>query len=83
MIDKDWLPYIDSYIAYLYNIGNMHCPSRFKVITGLSLAPWIDSYFGSATIKKVIVSLASDEEDDYEENTMMMLEKCAAEDDES
>ena len=61
----------------------MSNPSQVKVITGVSLLPWLKNAFGPDIVKKVLYVKTDEEEDDFEEeNTMQLLERYASEDDE-
>lgn len=74
-----------SYQAVVYGNGEVTNPQGLKSITGVSLYPWLTSYFDVNIVKIMLSQIQEEEEENdddyYEENTMQMLEKYANEDD--
>lgn len=67
-IDVQWKLILQSYTSVAYGIGQV-CPvSDLKMLTGISLLPWIENSFDVEVVKKVMNALEEEEgEDEYYE----------------
>ena len=62
LVDNVWAQYLESYKALVYGVGSVTNPQYLKSITGVSLYPWLVSYFDTHLVKIILSRIQSEEE---------------------
>ena len=80
-----WSPYLKSYCALVYGVGELAHPQELRLITGVSLFPWLKHGVTPELVRLVVNSIENEEEEDQddliEENTAQLLARYENEDD--
>ena len=61
LVDGIWNQYLQSYTAVVYGEGSVTNPQSLKSITGVSLFPWLASYFDANLVKIVLSQIQSED----------------------
>lgn len=54
MVDNIWAQYLQSYKFIVYGYGNITDPQGLKLVTGVSLYPWLANHFDINVVKIVL-----------------------------
>jgi hypothetical protein len=64
LVDSIWAQYLESYKAIVYGSGTATNTQNLKIITGVSLYPWLVQCFDTQLVKIVLGQIQFKEEDE-------------------